>query len=153
MKILTVCLGNICRSPMAEGILRKKIKDQDLDISLDSAGIQDYHIDKLPDWRARKVLNEYNMDISDLRGRQFSREDFDNFDLILTMEEEVHKNILAQARNESDKKKTEMLMNYLYPGENMSIFDPYFGDEAGFYIVYELIDKATDQLLLWLNSQ
>lgn len=153
MKILTVCLGNICRSPMAEGILRKKIKDQGLDIYLDSAGIQDYHIDKLPDWRARKVLNEYNMDISDLRGRQFSREDFDTFDLILTMEEEVHKNILAQARNESDKKKTELLLNYLYPGENMSIFDPYFGDEAGFYIVYELIDKATDQLLLWLNSQ
>lgn len=152
MKILTVCLGNICRSPMAQGILRNKIKEKGLNITVDSAGTSDFSVDALPDPRARKVLNENNMDISDLRGRQFTPDDFDTFDLILAMDEDNYENIIAQARNNSDNQKVEMLMNYLYTGENISVPDPYFGDINSFHTVYELIDKATDQLLMSLTS-
>ncbi|MGM0612367.1 MAG: low molecular weight protein-tyrosine-phosphatase [Bacteroidota bacterium] len=152
MKILTVCLGNICRSPMAQGILRNKIKEKGLNITVDSAGTSDFNVDALPDPRARKVLNENNMDISDLRGRQFTPDDFDTFDLILAMDEDNYENIIAQARNNSDNQKVEMLMNYLYTGENISVPDPYFGDINSFHTVYELIDKATDQLLMSLTS-
>mgnify|MGYP006277526619 CR=1 FL=1 len=147
MKVLTVCLGNICRSPMAEGILRKKIREQNLAIETDSAGTANYHIDDLPDERAMQTLQEYDNDISDLRGRQFQVNDFDKFDLILAMDEENYENILALARNDEDKSKVEMLMNYLYPGENISVPDPYFGGVSGFYDVYKMIDKATDKLI------
>jgi len=137
---------------MAQGILRNKIKKKGLKITVDSAGTSDYHVDALPDPRARKVLNEHNIDISDLRGRQFTPDDFDTFDLILAMDEDNYENILAQARKNSDNQKVEMLMNYLYTGENISVPDPYFGDINSFHTVYELIDKATDQLLMSVTS-
>jgi protein-tyrosine phosphatase len=147
MKILSVCLGNICRSPMAEGILRKKIQDSGLDIELDSAGTAAYHVGEMPDPRARETLLEHDIDISDLRGRQFVQQDFDRFDLILAMDEENYHNILRLARNDKDRKKVKMLMNYLMPGENISVPDPYFGGPGGFHNVYDMIDKATDKLL------
>lgn len=147
MKILTVCLGNICRSPMAQGVLRKKIRERGLNMHTDSAGTADYHVGEQPDERAMQTFNEYGIDISDLRGRQFQIEDFDKFDIILTMDEDNYENVLSLARNEADKSKVEMFMNYLYPGENISVPDPYFGGTSGFYNVYEMIDITTDKLL------
>ncbi|MFW6224289.1 MAG: low molecular weight protein-tyrosine-phosphatase [Bacteroidota bacterium] len=146
-KILTVCLGNICRSPMAQGILRKKISERGLDIEVDSAGTADYHVNEAPDPRSVKTLLKYSNDISDLRGRQFESEDFIKFDLIIPMDEDNYRHIIKLARTEDDTKKVKMLMNYLYPGENISVPDPYFGGPEGFDHVYEMLDKATDKLL------
>lgn len=147
MKILTVCLGNICRSPMAEGILRKKIKDRQLDYTVDSAGTAAYHVDSPPDKRAQETLSKKGINISSLRGRQFETDDFNAFDLILTMDEENYQNILSLATTGEEKGKIKMLMNYLYPGKNISVPDPYFGGPQGFEKVYEMIDQATDRLL------
>ncbi len=146
-KILTVCLGNICRSPMAQGILRKKISERGMDIKVDSAGTADYHVNEAPDPRSVETLLKYDNDISDLRGRQFITEDFDNFDLIIPMDEDNYGHIIKLARSKEDSRKVKMLMNYLYPGENISVPDPYFGGPEGFDRVYEMIDKATDKLL------
>lgn len=147
MKILTVCLGNICRSPMAQGILRKKIHQRGLPITVDSAGTSSYHSGDLPDMRARQTLQQYNIDISDLRSRQFVRDDFALFDLILAMDEDNYNTILSMAENAQERSKVKMLMNYLYSGQNISVPDPYFGGKDGFNEVYQMIDKAIDKLL------
>ncbi|MFO8054591.1 MAG: low molecular weight protein-tyrosine-phosphatase [Bacteroidales bacterium] len=147
MNIVTVCLGNICRSPMAEGILRKKIQERGLDIRLDSAGTAPYHIGEAPDERAQQTLLEKGINISDLRGRQFEVSDFDRFDLILPMDEDNYNNVIELARSKADKAKVTMLMKYLYPEENISVPDPYFGGPEGFCKVYEMLDAATDKVL------
>ncbi len=153
MKLLTVCLGNICRSPMAEGILRKKINDRGLNHTLDSAGTAAYHEGSPPDKRAQQTLSKKGINISDLRGRQFEIADFQEFDLILAMDEENYYNILSLATTGEEKGKVKMLMNYLYPGKNISVPDPYFGGPEGFEKVYEMIDQATDRLLDSLKHQ
>ena len=94
MKILIVCLGNICRSPMAEGILRKKISDKKLNIQVDSAGTANYHVGEAPDSRAIRAAMHYGVDISHLRGRQFDQSDFDHFDRIYAMDTSNFRNIL-----------------------------------------------------------
>src|SRR5205085_11264860 len=100
-----VCLGNICRSPMAEGILRKKITEKNLSFIVDSAGTANYHVGEPPDERAINTSKKFNVDISKLRGRQFTTKDFDTFDRIYAMDNSNYKNILRLARNENDKKK------------------------------------------------
>ncbi|MGM0647551.1 MAG: low molecular weight protein-tyrosine-phosphatase [Bacteroidota bacterium] len=147
MKILTVCLGNICRSPMAEGILRKKIQQRNLAVTVDSAGTSAYHAGELPDLRARETLQEFDIAIEDLRSRPFVKEDFARYDLILAMDEENYNTILGMAENAGEKARVKMLMNYLYPGQNISVPDPYFGGDQGFYDVYHMLDQATDKLL------
>ena len=105
MRILMVCLGNICRSPMAEGIMRKKTFEKNLPIEVDSAGTANYHVGENPDARAIAVALTYGVDISKLLGRQFKTIDFDNFDRIYAMDSSNHKYILQLARNESDRNK------------------------------------------------
>ena len=148
MKILMVCLGNICRSPLAEGILRQKVQKLKLShINTDSAGTSAYHAGESPDARMQKTAQEKGVNITDLRARQFVVADFDNFDLIYAMDEANYENILKLARSEEDKGKVKMILNEVTPGTNAAVPDPYFGGDEGFYHVYDLLDKATDVII------
>lgn len=124
-----------------------KIDDQQLDMEVDSAGTSDYHIDEAPDKRMQETAKENNLDISHLRGRQFGTADFDEFDLIYAMDESNYENIVALARNDADRQKIKMILNEIYPGQNMPVPDPYFGGIDGFKDVYQLLDKATDKII------
>lgn len=137
-----VCLGNICRSPIAQGVLESKARS--LELFVDSAGTASYHIGEPPDQRAIKKAASYHIDISGYRGRQFSVEDFDAFDRIFAMDYSNYQNILKLARNEQDKQKVDLILNLLYPGEDMSVPDPYYGGEDGFENVYQLLNSACD---------
>lgn len=147
MKILMVCLGNICRSPMAEGILRKKSTEAKKNWTIDSAGTSNYHIGEAPDSRATQKAAKYDVDISKLRARQFSVSDFDHFDLILAMDESNFNDILRKARNEFDEEKVKMILNFSYPGKNKAVPDPYYGGDAGFEEVFRLLNEACDKII------
>jgi protein-tyrosine phosphatase len=147
MKILMVCLGNICRSPMAEGIMRKKIEERGLPYTVDSAGTANYHVGENPDGRAVQKMKSYKTDISKLCGRQFTKKDFDAFDLILAMDDSNYRNIHKLARSEEDKNKVHLILNFVSPGSNMSVPDPYYGGDEGFEHVYQLLNEACDRVL------
>ncbi len=147
MKILMVCLGNICRSPMAEGILRKKMQEEGLQIEIDSCGTASYHVGDAPDRRAQQTIRNHGHDISSLRGRQFNMDDFDRFDLIYAMDEENYDNILQLARNEEDRKKVHMIMNMAYPNRNIAVPDPYYGGLKGFEETYTMLELACDKIV------
>jgi protein-tyrosine phosphatase len=147
MKILMVCLGNICRSPIADGLLRKKVKEQGLDVEVDSAGTIALHQGKAPDSRMVETARKNGTDISFLRARQFKVEDFENFDYIFSMDFSNQKNILSLARNEEDRNKVHMLLGDLTDQEEASVPDPYYGTQKDFEHVYELVDHATDMLI------
>lgn len=147
MKILMVCLGNICRSPMADGLLRKKVNDLELNWTVDSAGTANYHVGEAPDSRMRSTAKQLGYPIDSLRARQFDTSDFDNFDHIFVMDQSNYNNVVRLARNESDKSKVELIMNLIYPNENIAVPDPYYGGEQGFIDVFNMLDEATDQII------
>jgi protein-tyrosine phosphatase len=147
MKILVVCLGNICRSPLAEGILLHMVKEKNLSITIDSAGTSDYHIDEAPDARTVANAKKNNIDLSSLRARQFTVEDFDAFDKIYVMDKSNLQNVLKLARHENDKQKVDLFLNISHPNQNMEVPDPYFGGEAGFENVFQLVWKASEKLI------
>lgn len=133
---------------MAEGILREKAAAHQLDIHIDSAGTGDYHIGEGPDHRAVDTMRQHSIDISSLSARQFVQEDFDHFDLILAMDVSNLENILALSRNEKDKEKVRLVLNYLKdPDTPESVPDPYFGERDGFTYVYDLLDRAIEAML------
>mgnify|MGYP006282781821 CR=1 FL=1 len=142
-----VCLGNICRSPMAEGIVRDRIDELDLEIELDSAGTGDWHVGEAPDKRARANMKQNGHDISDLRARQFTSEDFNAFDRIFVMDRSNYDNVVSLAANDDDKAKVDLFLNLASPGSDAEVPDPYFGGESGFQHVYELLTEATDRLM------
>lgn len=142
-----VCLGNICRSPLADGLMRKKVVDHGLPVEVDSAGTGDWHVGEAPDPRMRETAKSKGLSIDGLRGRQFTVEDFDRFDRIFVMDLSNRENVLKLARNDQDKAKVDLLLNLSHPGEDMEVPDPYFGGEEGFQHVYQLVDDATDQLI------
>lgn len=139
MKILMVCLGNICRSPLAEGILRSKL---DSKYSIDSAGTGGWHIGVAPDKRSVAVANKHGIDISNLRARIFQINDFEEFDLIFVMDESNFKDVSALALNEIHQNKIKMIL-----GTSQNVPDPYWGTEEDFEAVYQLLDQATDDLI------
>ena len=147
MKILMVCLGNICRSPLAEGILQHKAEKAGLSWSIESAGTNGYHIGEAPHHLSQKVAQLHGIDISCQRARRFTAADFDRFDKIYAMADDVIDEMRRIARNKFDPSKVDLLMNELYPGKNMNVPDPWYGTEPGYHEVYELIDKACDAII------
>ncbi|MBS1638184.1 MAG: low molecular weight phosphotyrosine protein phosphatase [Bacteroidetes bacterium] len=141
-KILMVCLGNICRSPLAEGIMLKLIEDKALDLVVDSAGTSNYHVGEAPDKRSTANAARHGVDLSPLRARQFKTADFDAFDKIYVMDHSNRQNVLKLARHEADKAKVDLLLNSAFPGEDREVPDPYFGGEQGFEEVFNLVNKA-----------
>ncbi|PWL27748.1 MAG: protein-tyrosine-phosphatase [Fluviicola sp. XM-24bin1] len=147
MKILMVCLGNICRSPMADGLLRAKVAQESLDIEVDSAGTSGYHVGDTPDPRMRATAKSMGVNIDDLTSRQFVQADYDRFDVIYAMDESNRDNMFRLARNEEDKQKVKLILNEIYPGENMSVPDPYYGGDQGFIDVFNMLDEATSKII------
>lgn len=144
-KVLMVCLGNICRSPMAEGVLKRKAAEQDIDIVVDSAGTSGWHEGEQPDERAQEEMRNQGLDISDQRSRQFVVQDFERFDHILVMDISNKTNVLQLARNSEDARKVSLMLDHGNEVKGMSVPDPYYND--GFNHVYELLDFACDAFL------
>ena len=140
-KILMVCLGNICRSPLAEGILKSKLPN---DFIVDSAGTANYHVGSPADKRSVAVAKKYGLDISNLRGRQFDVSDFDTFDLIYVMDESNFSNVVKIARNDEDIAKVTLILNEVHPNKNFEVPDPYYGGDYGFDNVYKMLDEACE---------
>lgn len=142
-----VCLGNICRSPMAEGVLRARIEQAGKKAIVDSAGTSDYHIGESPDFRAIRTLEKRGIDISGLSARQFTVKDFDDFDFIYAMDASNLMNILSLARSDDDRKKVSLILNESHPGSNRSVPDPYYGGMEGFDEVYTLLNDVSTIIL------
>ena len=144
VKIVMVCLGNICRSPLAEGILASKLpKDK---FTVDSAGTGSWHIGQSPDERSVAVAKKNGLDISNQKGRQFSSADFDTFDYIFVMDNSNFDNVIALAETKEQKEKVKLIMNELHPTQNKEVPDPYFGMHNGFDIVYNMLDEVCDSI-------
>ena len=141
-KVLMVCLGNICRSPLAEGILKSKINTSK--IFVDSAGTAAYHVGNLADERSIEVAKKYGIDITNQRARKFTVRDFDAFDVIYAMDESNYQNILMLARNSEDEKKVQLILNVIDADKNASVPDPYYGGNQGFENVYKMLDEACE---------
>lgn len=146
MKVLMVCLGNICRSPLAEGILKQKIYERELDWQVDSAGTGAYHIGESPDPRSIAIARTHGIDISGQRARQIQLADFQGFDLILAMDAANFQHIQRLAQSDAQRDKIHLIMNFDQPGRNESVPDPYWDDD-GFAKVYQMLDRATDRLI------
>ncbi len=147
MKILMVCLGNICRSPLAEGILQHKADAAGLNWQVDSAGTNGYHVGEAPHKLSQKVAKLNGIDISKQCARRFSASDFEKYDKIYAMAGDVIDEMKWMAGNKYDASKVDLLMNELLPGRNEDIPDPWYGTEPGYHTTYEMIDKATDALI------
>jgi protein-tyrosine phosphatase len=139
-RILMVCLGNICRSPLAEGILQSKVNNNLFFV--DSAGTAAYHLGKLPDKRSMDVASNYGIDITHQKARKFTVKDFDIFDIIYVMDASNYQNVLLIARNKRDVQKVKMILNETHPDKNASVPDPYYGGSAGFENVYKMLEEA-----------
>ena len=140
VKILMVCLGNICRSPLAEGILASKLPRNKF--TVDSAGTGSWHIDHSPDPRSIAVAKKNKISISNQKGRQFSATDFDTFDYIYVMDNVNYDDVIQLAENQEQKEKVQLILNELFPNENVDVPDPYYGLEDGFHYVYKMLDEV-----------
>ena len=142
-----VCLGNICRSPLAEGILEHKASKAGLDWTVDSAGTGNYHIGDPPHRLSQKVAKMNGVDICSQKCRQFVKEDMLEFGKIYAMDSDVYNDIKRISRELWDPSKTDLLMNEVYPGRNINVPDPWYGGERDFHEVYDMVSKACDALL------
>ena len=138
-----VCLGNICRSPLAEGILRSKLSENFI---VDSAGTGGWHAGELPDKRSIAIAKLKGLDISNQRARQFKISDFTTFDHIFVMDNTNYKEVLALAPNEATKSKVKLILNEISPNDNVDVPDPYYGGVDGFENVYNMLDQACDEI-------
>lgn len=140
--VLMVCLGNICRSPLAEGILKSKTDPEK--VYVDSAGTGDYHIGHQPDPRSIAIAKKYKLDITTQKGRQFSVQDFDRFHQIYVMDTFNFADVLALARNDEDRSKVKLILEEVFPGEKVDVPDPYQGGVEGFKNVYKMLNEACE---------
>lgn len=147
MRILMVCLGNICRSPLAEGILRSQIEAAGLNWTVDSAGTLDFHAGSAPHPDSQKVALLNGIDISMQRARPLVIEDADRFDLIYALANDVQSGIQKILGDRYQPDQVRLLMNELNPGKNENVPDPYYGTEADFHRVYALLDQACQALI------
>ena len=139
-----VCLGNICRSPLAEGILQSKL-DANF-FSVDSAGTAAFHIGELPDQRSIAVAKKHGIDISNQRARKFDVKNFIEFDVIYAMDKENYQNICSLAKNKTELQKVKMILDEVNLSQNLSVPDPYYGGDDGFQNVYQLLDEACEKI-------
>ncbi len=146
MKVLMVCLGNICRSPLAEGILKKKIAERGLSWEIASAGTGNWHIGEPPDPRSQAVAARHGLDISRQRAMQIKPEHLKHYDLILAMDQSNYNNLVNMAQTEEDRAKIRLILDFCYPGENRSVPDPYW-DDNGFEQVYTMLEQACEQIV------
>ncbi len=154
MKILMVCLGNICRSPIAEGVLQKKAKEAGLDWTIDSAGTNGYHVGEAPHLLSQKVCLSNGINISSQVSRQFEKEDFDRYDKIFAMAKDVMVDIKNIARNKFNPEKASLFLEALYPGENLDVKDPWYGNEDGYLEVFSQISQTCDAIITnYISSQ
>ena len=137
-----VCLGNICRSPLAEGILKSKLSSEGFVV--DSSGTAGYHVGELPDGRSIEVARKYGIDITNQRSRKFTKADFDKFDIIFAMDQNNYADIVALSENEEQHEKVKMILNEFYPDENRNVPDRYYGGDQGFENVYKMLDEACE---------
>lgn len=144
VKILMVCLGNICRSPLAEGILASKLPNDKFIV--DSAGTGSWHVGRSPDHRSIDIAKKHKLDISQQKGRQFKSSDFEVYDYIYVMDNSNYNDVIAQSKNQDQKDKVQLILNELYPGENVDVPDPYYGLPNGFETVYQMLNDACDSI-------
>lgn len=137
-----VCLGNICRSPLAEGILKHKATAAGLNLQVHSAGTNGYHVGEAPHRLSQKVAKLNGIDICQQRARRFVAEDFDRYDKIYAMADDVLDDMRQIAGKKYDPAKADLLLNEIFPGENRSITDPWYGTEPGYHEVFKEIDAA-----------
>jgi protein-tyrosine phosphatase len=146
MKILMVCLGNICRSPLAEGILQDKINKQKLNWQVDSAGTAGYHIGQPPHHLSQKVAKQNGIDISHQQCRKFVREDIIRFDKIFVMDGENYNDVKKICGKDWNENKVDLLLNTSFPNENRNVPDPWYGNEDGYHKVFSMIQEACEKI-------
>src|SRR5690606_3200984 len=149
-KILMVCLGNICRSPLAKGILKSKLKSEVFFV--DSAGTGAWHAGELPDKRSIAVAKKYGIDLTTQRSRQFCLDDFSAFDYIYVMDKSNYENVCRLAPNDEAKKKVQLILNEYHPDKNMEVPDPYYGGDNGFDDVYNMLNEACEKIKIKLEN-
>ena len=147
MTILMVCLGNICRSPLAEGILQQKCKEAGLNWKIDSAGTNGFHNGEAPHFLSQKVASLNGVNISGQQSRQFIQEDFKRFDKIYAMALDIQEEIKEIGKDQFISSKVDLLMNEVYPGQNKEVPDPFYGAEDGYHRIYEMIEIACDAII------
>ena len=147
MKILMVCLGNICRSPMAEGVLQKKLEENNIDAQVDSCGFEAYHLGEHPHSMAIKTANNHGINISEQRQRLFKEEDFDDFDRIYVMDNGNYRDVKRKARSEEDMQKVDYLRNVVHPNSNKHVPDPWGGTMEDYEYAFQLIDEACEGII------
>ncbi|MBZ9651269.1 low molecular weight protein-tyrosine-phosphatase [Psychroflexus montanilacus] len=139
-RILMVCLGNICRSPLAEGILKSKLDPSKFEV--DSAGTSGFHEDELPDQRSIEVANKNGLDITDQRSRKFLKEDLKFFDYIFVMDTSNYEDVIALVETDEEKNKVSLILDKIFPGESQSVPDPYHNSIDGFNQVYDMLEES-----------
>lgn len=139
-----VCLGNICRSPLAEGILKSKVDPNK--VLVESAGTGGWHVGSPPDPRSIEVAQKNGIDITHQRGRKFSTYDFETYHHIFVMDNSNYRDVVQLANSEEEKQKVQLLLDEIFPNENVDVPDPYYGGALGFDHVFEMIEEACDQI-------
>ena len=150
MKILMVCLGNICRSPLAEGILKSKLSPEHFVV--DSAGTSNYHIGQFPDSRSIQIAKRHAIDIRNQRSRQFKLSDFNTYDIIYAMDTSNYQYLKGKARTNIDQKKIKLILTELDNIPTRDVPDPYYGGTDGFLGVFKMLDMACDRIAEKLMS-
>jgi protein-tyrosine phosphatase len=150
VKVVMVCLGNICRSPLAEGILQSKVDES---VFVDSAGTANYHIGELPDSRSIAVAKKHGIDITKQRCKHFTKKHFEEFDYIYVMDKSNYENVIQLATSDADKQKVKLILNELHPNEDIEVPDPYYGGDDGFENVFQMLDEACQVIANQIKKQ
>lgn len=147
MKILMVCLGNICRSPIAEGVLAQKAKERGLDWQVDSAGTNRYHTGEAPHRFSQKVCLQHGIDISGQCARTFTAKDFEQYDIIYALAMDVYREIEKIGGTKAQMNKVKLFLSEQEEGSTASVPDPWYGDESGYLPVYRLIEETCEAIV------